>query len=82
LTTADPYVWDFHFALSDECRFIEIKGPPGIELEINPEMDGMKSVREFIVKVMAKAFCGQYGQNIYKGLCLDLCTVQSFFLRK
>jgi len=39
--------------LSDECRFIDIKGPPGIDLKINHEKDGMKSVREFIVKLQS-----------------------------
>jgi hypothetical protein len=47
----DDYRWNFRFTLSEECRFVEIKEPPNIELKINTDKDGMRSVREFIITV-------------------------------
>jgi hypothetical protein len=52
-TTAHTYDWDFNFRLTDECRFIDIKAPLGIELKVYPNDKGTKSLREFTVKVKA-----------------------------
>ena len=59
-TNANPYEWEFNFTLNDECRFIDIKAPPGIKLDIYPNDKGTKSLRrEFTVKV--KAFTEEEG---------------------
>lgn len=51
----NPYDWEFNFTLNDECRFIDIKAPPGIELKTYTNDQGTKSLREFTVKKV-KAF--------------------------
>jgi hypothetical protein len=52
-SNADSYDWDLHFTLSEECRLIDIKAPPKIELKTYPNDKGTNSVREFTVKVKA-----------------------------
>jgi hypothetical protein len=50
--SADDYcVWDFHFALSEECSFIQIQALPGIRLDTKDNNDGTKSVHAFVVRV-------------------------------
>jgi hypothetical protein len=51
--TGGYYEGDFHFALSEERRFIQIQPPPGIKLEIKDNDVGTKSVYAFVVTVKA-----------------------------
>jgi len=50
-TNASSYPWEFSYTLSDKCTFQDIHEPPGIQLTIENNEDGTKTVSGFRIRV-------------------------------